>query len=164
MLLTADSVPSEVCSFDFLPISHLPKNASFLCHLQQCILTLQSSWVWQVKKGLAFQCVFAFLFIVKEVERRAPSPFSGGLEGQCLWCSENCIVCGCGGSAHQLCRALEGALSVWKPTSFGAEKFIPYFFFFFVFCLLLLLLLLLLFLGPLPWHMEVPRLGAELEP
>ena len=35
------------------------------------------------------------------------------------------------------------------------------FFFFFVF--LLLLLLLLLFLGPLPRHMEVPRLGVESE-
>ena len=32
----------------------------------------------------------------------------------------------------------------------------------FVFCLLLLLLLLL-FLGPLPRHMEVPRLGVESE-
>ena len=29
--------------------------------------------------------------------------------------------------------------------------------------LLLLLLLLLLFLGPLPRHMEIPRLGVELE-
>ena len=36
-----------------------------------------------------------------------------------------------------------------------------FFFFFFFFCLLLLLLLL--FLGPLPRHMEVPRLGVELE-
>ena len=40
-------------------------------------------------------------------------------------------------------------------------------FFFFVFLLFvvccLLLLLLLLFLGPLPRHMEVPRLGVELE-
>ena len=34
------------------------------------------------------------------------------------------------------------------------------FFFFFVFCLLSLLLL---FLGPLPRHMEVPRLGVESE-
>ena len=34
-----------------------------------------------------------------------------------------------------------------------------FFYFFFVF----LLLLLLLFLGPLPRHMEVPRLGVELE-
>jgi len=34
-------------------------------------------------------------------------------------------------------------------------------YFFFVF--LLLLLLLLLFLGPLPRHMEVPRLGVESE-
>ena len=33
-------------------------------------------------------------------------------------------------------------------------------FFFFVFCFLLLLLL---FLGLLPWHMEVPRLGVESE-
>ena len=43
---------------------------------------------------------------------------------------------------------------------------IPEFFFFFFFGLLsflLLLLLLLLFLGPLPWHMEVPRLGVESE-
>ena len=42
----------------------------------------------------------------------------------------------------------------------------PSFFFFFFFCLLsllLLLLLLLLFLGPLPRHMEVPRLGVESE-
>ena len=37
------------------------------------------------------------------------------------------------------------------------------FFFFFVF-FFLLLLLLLLFLGPLPRHMEVPRLGVELWP
>jgi len=37
--------------------------------------------------------------------------------------------------------------------------------FFFVFLsFLLLLLLLLLFLGPLPRHMEVPRLGVESEP
>ena len=36
------------------------------------------------------------------------------------------------------------------------------FFFFLVFCLFLLLLLLL-FLGPLPGHMEVPRLGVESE-
>jgi len=35
------------------------------------------------------------------------------------------------------------------------------FFFFLSFCLLLLLLLL--FLGPLPRHMEVPRLGVESE-
>ena len=34
---------------------------------------------------------------------------------------------------------------------------------FFFFCLLLLLLLLLLFLGPLPQHLEVPRLGVESE-
>ena len=48
----------------------------------------------------------------------------------------------------------------------GAKKLNP-FFFFFVFCLLsfllLLLLLLLLFLGPLPRHMEVPRLGVQSE-
>ena len=37
------------------------------------------------------------------------------------------------------------------------------FYFIFFFCLLLLLLLLLLFLGPLPRHMEVPRLGVESE-
>ena len=37
-----------------------------------------------------------------------------------------------------------------------------FFFFFFVF-LSFLLLLLLLFLGPLPRHMEVPRLGVESE-
>ena len=39
-------------------------------------------------------------------------------------------------------------------------------FYFILFCLLsflLLLLLLLLFLGPLPWHMEVPRLGVKSE-
>ena len=36
-----------------------------------------------------------------------------------------------------------------------------FFFFFFVF--LSLLLLLLLFLGPLPRHMEVPRLGVQSE-
>ena len=39
-------------------------------------------------------------------------------------------------------------------------KYIPLEIFFF---LLLLLLLLLLFLGPLPRHMEVPRLGVESE-
>jgi len=37
------------------------------------------------------------------------------------------------------------------------------FFFFFFGLLSLLLLLLLLFLGPLPRHMEVPRLGVESE-
>ena len=39
------------------------------------------------------------------------------------------------------------------------------FFFFFFFCLfaISLLLLLLLFPGPLPRHMEVPRLGVESE-
>ena len=35
-----------------------------------------------------------------------------------------------------------------------------WFLFFLFFCLLLLLLL---FLGPLPWHMEVPRPGVESE-
>ena len=35
--------------------------------------------------------------------------------------------------------------------------------FFIFFILLLLLLLLLLFLGPIPLHMEVPRLGVESE-
>jgi len=52
-----------------------------------------------------------------------------------------------------------------------SRSFLPHalerFFFFFclVFCLLslLLLLLLLLFLGLLPRHMEVPRLGVESE-
>ena len=34
---------------------------------------------------------------------------------------------------------------------------------FLYFCIILLLLLLLLFLGPLPRHMEVPRLGVESE-
>uniref|UniRef100_A0A4X1TY49 Endonuclease/exonuclease/phosphatase domain-containing protein n=1 Tax=Sus scrofa TaxID=9823 RepID=A0A4X1TY49_PIG len=43
-----------------------------------------------------------------------------------------------------------------SPTS------VTLFFFFLSFCLLLLLLLLL-FLGPLPRHMEVPRLGVESE-
>ena len=41
-----------------------------------------------------------------------------------------------------------------------------FYFFIYLFCLFvsfLLLLLLLLFLGPLPRHMEVPRLGAESE-
>ena len=37
------------------------------------------------------------------------------------------------------------------------------FFFFFFFLSFVFLLLLLLFLGPLPWHMEVPRLGVESE-
>ena len=43
--------------------------------------------------------------------------------------------------------------------------FLFFFFLSFVFfvVVLLLLLLLLLFLGPLPWHMEVPRLGVESE-
>ena len=38
-----------------------------------------------------------------------------------------------------------------------------FFFFFLSFVSFLLLLLLLLFLGPLPRHMEVPRLGVESE-
>ena len=38
-----------------------------------------------------------------------------------------------------------------------------FFIFIFFFCLLSFLLLLLLFLGPLPRHMEVPRLGVESE-
>ena len=37
------------------------------------------------------------------------------------------------------------------------------FFFFFLSFVFLLLLLLLLFLGPLPRHMEVPKLGVESE-
>ena len=42
--------------------------------------------------------------------------------------------------------------------------FFLFFCFFLVFCLFfLLLLLLLLFLGPLPWHMEVPMLGVKSE-
>ena len=44
--------------------------------------------------------------------------------------------------------------------SFFNFLFFPLFLSFFVF---LLLLLLLLFLGPLPRHMEVPRLGVESE-
>ena len=55
-----------------------------------------------------------------------------------------------------------------KEVNYTHELSLLFFFFLsFVFCLvfflLLLLLLLLLFLGPLPWHMEVPRLGVELE-
>jgi len=51
-----------------------------------------------------------------------------------------------------------------SPDGWPWSSSIPFFFFF---CLLsfvfLLLLLLLLFLGPLPRHMEVPRLGVESE-
>ena len=49
---------------------------------------------------------------------------------------------------------------------FPAAELIILFFYFFVFFFVffcLLLLLLLLFLGPLPRHMEVPRLGVESE-
>ena len=43
-------------------------------------------------------------------------------------------------------------LFTWSVPKFGI-----------IYLFLILLLLLLLFLGPLPLHMEVPRLGAELE-
>ena len=53
---------------------------------------------------------------------------------------------------------LSGA-RIGLPISAYTPKTCPNYFFFF-FCLLLLLLL---FLGPLPRHMEVPRLGVESE-
>ena len=46
----------------------------------------------------------------------------------------------------------------------GVSSSLNFFFLSFVFfVVVLLLLLLLLFLGPLPRHMEVPRLGVESE-
>ena len=58
----------------------------------------------------------------------------------------------------QMLVAFFKRMQIWENSFF-------FFFFFlsFVFFLLLLLLLLLLFLGPLPRHMEVPRLGVESE-
>ena len=53
--------------------------------------------------------------------------------------------------------------SLLRTSAILDEFFFFFFFVFFFFFLLLLLLLLLLFLGPLPRHMEVPRLGVELE-
>ena len=54
----------------------------------------------------------------------------------------------------------EGMNSVKKE---GDRSLSEAFFIYFFVLLLLLLLLLLLFLGPLPRHMEVPRLGVQLE-
>ena len=51
--------------------------------------------------------------------------------------------------------------SKYMPFTF-LGRFIPKYFILFYF-ILFFLLLLLLFLGPLPRHMEVPRLGVESE-
>ena len=55
-----------------------------------------------------------------------------------------------------------GSLTCWATRELWSPLYL-FIYFFLSFCLLLLLLLLP-FLGPLPRHMEVSRLGAESEP